>query len=99
LDRQLNNNFTKLEAFFGGSDGFAKKVEESIHTMTGVTGALRTRESSLTEQNYRLNEEQQTLDRRIESIEERTKNKFMAMQDATSKMQGQLSGMMSALGQ
>ncbi|MDV7103228.1 flagellar filament capping protein FliD [Vibrio sp. TH_r3] len=99
LDRQLNNNFTRLEEFFGGNKGFAKKVEDAIQSMTGVTGTLRTRENSLREQNYRLDDQQASLDRRMESLQERTKSKFMAMQDATAKMQGQLSGMMNALGQ
>ncbi|WP_413284894.1 flagellar filament capping protein FliD [Vibrio sp. MA40-2] len=99
LDRQLNKNFTRLEEFFGGNKGFAKKVEDAIHSMTGATGTLRTRENSLREQNYRLDDQQVSLDRRMESLQDRTKNKFMAMQDATAKMQGQLSGMMNALGQ
>ncbi len=98
LDRQLNKNFTKLEAFFGGNQGFAKKVEDAIQSMTGVTGTIRTRENSLREQNFRLSDQQTQLDRRMVSLEDRTKNKFMAMQDATTKMQGQLSGMMNALG-
>jgi flagellar hook-associated protein 2 len=99
LNRQLSNNFTKLESFFGGNQGFSKKVEDAIQSMTGVSGTIRTRENSLRDQNYRLNDQQVALDRRMVSLEERTKNKFMAMQDATAKMQGQLSGMMSALGQ
>lgn len=98
LDRQLNNNFTKLESFFGGNQGFAKKIEDAVQSMTGVTGTIRTRENSLRDQNFRLDDQQSTLDRRMVSLEDRTKNKFMAMQDATAKMQGQLSGMMNALG-
>ncbi|WP_104402251.1 flagellar filament capping protein FliD [Vibrio penaeicida] len=98
LDRQLNKNFTKLGEFFGGNDGFAKKVEDAIHSMTGVTGSISTREKSLYEQNYRLNDQQVNLDRRMDSLEQRTHDKFSAMQEATSKMQAQLSGMMNAFG-
>ncbi|USD40390.1 flagellar filament capping protein FliD [Vibrio sp. SCSIO 43135] len=98
LDRQLNNNFNKLEDFFGGNQGFAKKVEDAIQSMTGVTGSIRTREQSLVERNYRLEDDQAALDRRMEGLEKRTHAKFTAMQDATSKMQGQLAGMMNALG-
>jgi len=98
LDKQLNGNFNKLEQFFGGNDGFAKKVEDAIHSMTGVTGSIRTREKSLYEQNYRLNDQQVQLDRRMESLQQRTHDKFSAMQEATGKMQAQLSGMMNALG-
>ncbi|USD59230.1 flagellar filament capping protein FliD [Vibrio sp. SCSIO 43140] len=97
LDKQLNNNFNKLEDFFGGNNGFAKKVEDAIHSMTGMTGSIRTREKSLTEQNYRLNDDQVALDRRMQGIEKRTQDKFAAMQDATGKMQAQLAGMMNAL--
>ncbi|MFH0235867.1 flagellar filament capping protein FliD [Vibrio diabolicus] len=98
LDRQLNNNFNELEKFFGGNTGFAKRVEDAIHGITGITGSIRTREKSLTEQNYRLSDEQAALDRRMESLEKRTHAKFTAMQDATGKMQGQLGALMSALG-
>ncbi|MBU2897343.1 flagellar filament capping protein FliD [Vibrio hepatarius] len=98
LDRQLNKNFNKLEDFFGGNQGFAKKVEEAIQGLTGVTGSLRTRERSMTDRNYRLDDDQTVLDRRMESLEKRTHAKFSAMQDATTNMQSQLSGMMNALG-
>ncbi|MFB1072090.1 flagellar filament capping protein FliD [Vibrio diabolicus] len=98
LARQLNNNFNELEKFFGGNTGFAKRVEEAIHGITGITGSIRTREKSLTEQNYRLSDDQAALDRRMESLEKRTHAKFTAMQDATGKMQGQLGALMSALG-
>ncbi len=98
LDRQLNNNFNELETFFGGNTGFAKRIEDAIHGITGMTGSIRTREKSLTEQNYRLSDDQAALDRRMESLEKRTHAKFSAMQDATGKMQGQLGALMSALG-
>ena len=98
LDRQLNNNFNKLEDFFGGNQGFAKKVEDAIQGLTGVTGSIRTREKSMLEQTYKLQDDQAALDRRMESLEKRTHAKFTAMQDATSKMQSQLAGMMNALG-
>lgn len=97
LDRQINENFTNLHGFFGGSDGFAKKVEDVIQAFTGSTGSIRTRENSLVDQGYRLDDEQVTLDRRMESLEGRTFDKFSAMQEVTGKMQSQLSGMMNAM--
>lgn len=97
LDRQINLNFNKLEDFFGGNKGFAKKVEDAIHGVTGSQGSLRTREQSLVERNYRLQDDQVKLDRRMEGLEDRTHAKFSAMQDSTSNMQAQLAGMMSAL--
>ncbi len=97
LERQVSNNFTQLNEFFTGSNGFARKLENAVATMTGVTGGIRTRENSLVEQNYRLRDQQTNLDRRMDALQDRTHNKFSAMQDATSKMQGQLAGMMNAL--
>ena len=97
LDRQLNNNFNKLESFFGGNQGFAKKVEDAIQGITGVQGSLRTREQGLVERNYRLQDDQVKLDRRMESLQDRTQSKFSAMQDSTSNMQAQLAGMMNAI--
>lgn len=99
LNRQVNGNFEKLGEFFGGRDGFAKRVEDAIQSLTGVTGSIRTREQTLNEQNYRLNDDQVALDRRMGELEKRTHAKFSAMQDATGKMQGQLASMMNALGQ
>ena len=98
LDRQLNNNFDKLGEFFGGNNGFAKKVEDAIQGITGVTGSIRTRERSLVEQNYRIADDQASLDRRMEGLESRTHSRFTAMQEATGKMQSQLGSMMNALG-
>lgn len=99
LNRQLNNNFTKLGDFFGGNRGFAKRVEDAIQSMTGVTGSIRTREKSLGDQTRRLSDDQLALDRRMDTLEKRTHAKFSAMQDATGKMQSQLASMMNALGQ
>jgi flagellar hook-associated protein 2 len=98
LDRQLNENFSQLHTFFGGSKGFAKKVEDVIQSMTGVSGPIRTRMNTMRDQNYRLNDQQVDLDRRMDSLQERTRNKFANMQDVTGKMKAQLSGMMNALG-
>lgn len=98
LDKQLTNNFQSLGDFFGGNNGFAKKVEDAIQSMTGPTGTIRSREKTLSDQNYRLTNDQVTLDRRMEGLEKRTHDKFAAMQDVTSKMQAQLAGMVNALG-
>ncbi|EKO3579005.1 TPA: flagellar filament capping protein FliD [Vibrio metschnikovii] len=98
LNRQLNNNFNQLGDFFGGNQGFARRVEEAIQGLTGATGSIRTRENSITEQNRRLVNDQDALDRRMDGLEKRTHAKFSAMQDATGKMQSQLAGMMNALG-
>ena len=97
LDKQINNNFNQLESFFGGNKGFAKRVEDAIQGLTGATGSIRNREQSMTERSYRLQDDQAALDRRMDSLQKRTYAKFSAMQDATSKMQSQLAGMMNAL--
>ena len=97
LNKKLNNNFNELAMFFGGNNGFARKMEEAIQSMTGVTGSISNREKTLTERNYRLQDDQAVLDRRMASLEQRTHAKFEAMKDATDKMQSQLAGMMNSL--
>ncbi|MGL6258082.1 flagellar filament capping protein FliD [Vibrio sp. WXL103] len=98
LNRQLEGNFHQLESFFGGNNGFARKVEDAIHSLTGPTGTIRSREHGIVERNHRLRDDQAALDRRMESLQKRTHDRFAAMQDATSNMQAQLSGMMNVLG-
>ncbi len=98
LDRQITNHFTELGEFFGGRHGFARRVEDTIQSMTGVTGSIRTREKTLNDQNYRLRDNQAALDRRMGELEKRTHDKFAAMQDATGKMQGQLTALQNSLG-
>ncbi|MDR9826003.1 flagellar filament capping protein FliD [Vibrio sp. FNV 38] len=98
LNRQLDENFHNMEDFFGGNSGFAKRVEDAIQDFTGPTGSIRTREHGIVERNYRLRDDQVVLDRRMESLEKRTHDRFAAMQDATGNMQAQLSGMMNAFG-
>ncbi|WP_150137210.1 flagellar filament capping protein FliD [Candidatus Enterovibrio altilux] len=93
LDKQLLSNFLALEGFFGGHDGFAKKVEDTIHSFTGVTGTIRNRESSLNNQRVRLRDEQDTLNRRMTDIENRTLKQFSTMDNAMAEMQSQFSAM------
>ncbi|KKD62149.1 flagellar hook protein [Grimontia sp. AD028] len=97
LDKQLTRNFGALEGFFGGNQGFARKVEETVQNFTGVGGAIRNRESSLGDQRMRLQDEQQTLDRRMEDLENRTLKQFSAMDNAMAEMQSQLSAMMNIM--
>ncbi|WP_087021540.1 flagellar filament capping protein FliD [Thaumasiovibrio subtropicus] len=95
LDRQLNQNFAGLNDFFGGRNGFARRVEDLIHSYTGITGSIRSRENSLNEQQTRLLTEQTKLDDRIESVRKRTYDQFSAMDSAMGQMNSQLTYMQS----
>ncbi|MEZ8143464.1 flagellar hook protein [Enterovibrio norvegicus FF-454] len=97
LDKQLNRNFSALEGFFGGNNGFARKVEETVQSFTGFTGTIRNRESSLGDQRIRLQDEQETLDRRMQGLEDRTLRQFSTMDNAMGEMQSQLSAMMNIM--
>ncbi|CZF77147.1 flagellar filament capping protein FliD [Grimontia marina] len=97
LDKQLTRNFGALEGFFGGNQGFARKVEDTVKNFTGVGGAIRNRESSLGDQRIRLQDEQDKLDRRMEDLENRTLKQFSAMDNAMAEMQSQLSAMMNIM--
>lgn len=93
LDRQLRQNFASLTPFFAGTDGFARKVEDVVRNFTGAAGAIRNRESTLSEQRLRLQKDQTTLDARLSDIETRTKKQFAAMDDAVGEMRSQLAAM------
>ncbi len=99
LDKQLDQNFTDVGEFFGGRNGFARRVEDLIHSHTGITGSIKGRENSLNDQVMRLNSDQTKLDRRMDSVQQRTHDQFMAMDSAMGKMQGQFSSMMSMMPQ
>ncbi|MGL4826357.1 MAG: flagellar filament capping protein FliD [Vibrionaceae bacterium] len=93
LDRQLRQNFASLTPFFAGTDGFARKVEDVVRNFTGAAGAIRNRESTLSEQRLRLQKDQTTLDARLSDVETRTKKQFAAMDDAVGEMRSQLAAM------
>lgn len=97
LDKQLTNNFSSLESFFGGNKGFAKKVEDIIQGFTGVGGTIRNRESTLSEQRIRLQDEQDKLDNKMANLQKRTLSQFSAMDNAMAEMQSQFSTMMSMM--
>ncbi|GHA47405.1 flagellar filament capping protein FliD [Photobacterium aphoticum] len=97
LDRQLAKNFTDVGAFFSGQNGFARKIEDLIHSHTGITGSINSRQTSLGDQVSRLNTEQANLDRRMESVQKRTHDQFTAMDNAMGQMKSQLSSMMSMM--
>lgn len=99
LNKQLNQNFGALEGFFGGNKGFARKVEEIVNSFTGAGGAIRNRENSLTEQRFRLKDEQEELDRRMENLEARTLKRFSAMDSAMAEMQSQLAALANIMPQ
>ncbi|PSW07604.1 flagellar filament capping protein FliD [Photobacterium lipolyticum] len=99
LDKQLDKNFADVGEFFGGPKGFARRVEDLIHSHTGITGSIRGRENSLNDQVTRLNSDQAKLDRRMDSVQKRTHDQFTAMDSAMGKMQGQLGSMMSMMPQ
>nr|WP_086941118.1 flagellar filament capping protein FliD [Thaumasiovibrio occultus] len=93
LDKQLNTNFNGLNDFFGGRNGFARRVEDLIHSYTGMTGTIRARENSLGDQQRQLYTEQEKLDERLESVKQRTFDRFSAMDSAMSEMKSQLAYM------
>lgn len=97
LDEQLLQNYSSLEGFFGGNNGFALRLEELVQGFTGVGGIIRNRETTLGDQRMRLQDEQDKLDFRMEDLEKRTLGRFSAMDSSMAEMQSQLSAMMSIM--
>ncbi|CAG19326.1 flagellar filament capping protein FliD [Photobacterium profundum] len=99
FDKQLDQNFNDVGEFFGDQNGFARRIEDLIHSYTGITGSIKGRENSLNDQVMRLNTDQTNLDRRMEGVKQRTHDQFVAMDAAMGQMKGQLSSMMSMMPQ
>ncbi|QUJ66705.1 flagellar filament capping protein FliD [Photobacterium sp. GJ3] len=99
LDRQLNTNFADVGEFFGSRKGFARRIEDLLHAYTGATGSISNREKSIHEQVLKLNNDERDLDRRMESVYQRTHDQFAAMDHAMGQMQSQLGSMMSMMPQ
>jgi flagellar hook-associated protein 2 len=97
LDKQLDQNFNDVGEFFGDQNGFARRIEDLIHSYTGITGSIKGRENSLNDQVTRLNTDQTNLDRRMEGVKQRTHDQFVAMDAAMGQMKGQLGSMMSMI--
>ncbi|GAB6259881.1 flagellar filament capping protein FliD [Photobacterium sp. CCB-ST2H9] len=99
LDNQLNRNFADVGEFFGSRKGFSRRIEDLLHAYTGATGSISNREKSINEQVMKLGTEERDLDRRMESVYQRTHDQFSAMDHAMGQMQSQLGSMMSMMPQ
>ena len=97
LNRQINQNFSNLDNFFSGTEGFSRRIETLVRQYTGADGAIRNRENTLNEQKLRLNDDQNKLDERMAALEKRTMRQFSSMDSSVSEMQSQLSAMMNIL--
>lgn len=70
---------TQLQSFFTGDNGLIKRLDKSVDAYTKAGGVLALRESSLGKVTKRLEDEQDALDRRIDSLTKSLTKKYNAM--------------------
>lgn len=79
LNTAINNGFNDIGAFFAESGGLAKQLDELTTTFLSATGIISVREDGFDEALQDIATERSDLERRIASIEARTRQQFAAL--------------------
>ncbi|MGL6296491.1 MAG: flagellar filament capping protein FliD, partial [Plesiomonas sp.] len=98
LDKALEENFTKVGAFFSDkNDGIASKLDNLMKDFVGATGSLTEKDKALNEQVRKLGKEKEAFDKRMSDFEIRMTNQFNAIDAAVTQMQQQMNTVLSVL--
>lgn len=79
LDEALSQNFDQVADLLGGEDGIAKRLDDRLNDYLKTGGLLSGRSDTAQEQLKSIEEQRSQLTLRIASFEERTREKFSAM--------------------
>ncbi|MBE2212636.1 MAG: flagellar filament capping protein FliD [Opitutaceae bacterium] len=98
LTDALTNDLSKVSALFTTSTtGISGRVDAYISRITLTGGQIDNQENSLEKQNTSLDKQIADLERRITAEQERLEASFIAMEEAQSKIQSQLSALSGML--
>lgn len=98
LSEALGNSLAKVSALFTTSTtGISSRVDTYLNQITLTGGLVDSQENSLERQNTSLDKQIADLERRIESERSRLEASFIAMEEAQSKIQSQLSALSNML--
>ncbi len=93
LDKAMDSNFTELSALFTGEKGLASRLDAKLKPYTETGGILEQRNKAMEATRTDIKKQQENLDRRITSLQERLYKQFNAM----DLLVGQLSNTSSSL--
>lgn len=86
LTEAVKNNFSELESFFTGATGMAGKLDTLLNTYDAKDGLLKSRMDSINKSLSKLTDEEEALNVRMESLQERLKKQFLAMDALVGKL-------------
>jgi flagellar hook-associated protein 2 len=95
LGDALNSQSAQVSALFGGSSGYAGRLNALLKGYLGADGLLDIRNDSLNTQSERLDQQQAQLDKRQQSIQSRYLAQFTAL-DVTMSQMTQTSNFLSS---
>ncbi len=93
LDKAMASNFGELSGLFTGDKGLASRLDAKLKPYTETGGILEQRNKAMTETIAKIDDQKETLTRRITSLQERLYKQFNAM----DLLVGQLSNTSSSL--
>ena len=93
LDKAMASNFGELSGMFTGDKGLASRLDAKLKPYTETGGILEQRNKAMTETIAKIDDQKETLTRRITSLQERLYKQFNAM----DLLVGQLSNTSSSL--
>lgn len=93
LDKAMASDFGELSGLFTGDKGLASRLDAKLKPYTETGGILEQRNKAMTETIAKIDDQKETLTRRITSLQERLYKQFNAM----DLLVGQLSNTSSSL--
>ncbi|MFW5973459.1 MAG: flagellar filament capping protein FliD [Bacteroidota bacterium] len=98
LAAAISDNPDGVQAFIGGTDGIAKRIEERLSVFVGASGILSERQKSFDARIKRIDTRIKSLEDQLTRREDSLRMQFAKMQEAIANLQGQQSAFMSYLG-
>lgn len=96
LEEALENELGTLETFFSeGENSFSGRLDTFLDNFLSSDGVMDTITTTFTERNKDIDDQIETMERRLEAQREALTSSFVAMEEAQSKIQNQSSALAS----
>lgn len=88
FDEALTENFEAVAALFGGADGYAARMEQTLDRLVrSGDGLLELRERGINERIERVDDRIESMQRRLELVEQRYRAQFTMLDTLMSELQ------------
>ncbi len=99
MDAVLASDFDDVGRLFYGDDGLATRLDAIANRYTEDSGPLKLREDGLNDRLDDIEDQRDTLDLRMEQVEERYRRQFAALDQLTAQLQSTSSFLLQQLSQ